>query len=128
MGLGSGTNNYAKLMASKLIPCLAIEINYRNLQIFGDSLVVINWINKTQRCINTSLDALVEEFSRLFANFDSLSLKHVYREQNMEVDRLSKEGISLTWGTWKIIEKRRTRYMNTIISHFWIYHKRKIFL
>ena len=128
MGLGSGTNNYAKLMALKLLLCLAIERNCKNLQIFGDSVIVINWINKPQRCKNTSLDALVEEVRKLLANFDSLSLKHVYREQNMEANRLSKAGISLARGTWKIIEKRRQRSMSTIIGHFWIYHNRKIFL
>ena len=127
MGLGSGTNNYAELMVLKLLLCLAIERNCTNLQILGDSLVVINQINKTQRCRNTSLDALVEEVSRLLANFDSLSLKHVYMERNMEANRLSKAGISLAWGTWKIIEKRRHGSMSTIIGHFWICRNRKIF-
>ena len=109
MGMGSGTNNYAELMALKLFLCLVIERNCRNLQIFGDSLVVINGLNTTQRCRNTSLDAIVEEFSRLLADFDFLSLKHVYKERNMEADRLSKEGISLAWGTWKITEKKGDR-------------------
>ena len=50
MGLGSGTNNYAELMTLKLLLCFAIERNFKKLQVFGDSMVVINWINKTQRC------------------------------------------------------------------------------
>ena len=101
MGLGSGSNNYAELMALKLLLCFAIEINCKKLQVFGDSLVVINWINKIQKCRNTSLDALFEEVSRLLTNFESISLKHVYREQNMDADKLSKAGINMKWGTWK---------------------------
>ena len=108
MELGSGSNNYAELMALKLLLCFAIERNSKKLQVFGDSLVVINWINKIQKCRNTSLDALFEEVSRLLANCESLSLKHVYREQNMEADILSKVGINLEWGTWKITEKKET--------------------
>ena len=80
----------------------------KKLQVFGDSLVVINWINKTQRCRNTSLDALFEEVSRLITNFQSLSLKHVYREWNMDGNKLSKEGIYMEWGTWKFTKTKET--------------------
>ena len=47
LGLGTGTNNYAELMTLKLLLCFANERNYRELQVYGDSMVVINWINKT---------------------------------------------------------------------------------
>ena len=91
MGLGSGTNNYAELMALKLLLCFAIERNCKKIQVFGDSFVVINWINNIQKCRNTSLDALFEEVSRLLANFESPSFKHVYKEQNMEANRLQRQ-------------------------------------
>ena len=68
---------YPNIMALKLLLCFAIEINCKNLQVFGDSLVVINWMNKIQRCKTTSLVTLFEEVNRLLANFESLSLKHV---------------------------------------------------
>ena len=41
-GLGAGTSNYAELMTLKLLLCFAIEINCKKLQVFGDSMVVIN--------------------------------------------------------------------------------------
>ena len=71
-------------------------------------MVVINWINKTWRCRDTSLDTLFEEVNRILANFESISFKHVYRERNMEANKLSKAGLNLQWGTWKIIEKKET--------------------
>ena len=61
MGLGSGTNNYVELMTLKLLLCFAIERNCKKIQIFGDSMVFIKWINKTQRFRNSSLDTLYEE-------------------------------------------------------------------
>ena len=106
MGLGSGTNNYIELMALKLLLCFAIERNCKKLQVFADSLIVINWIKKIKKCRNTSLAALFEEVSRLLTNFESLTLKHVYRERNMDADILSKAEINLAWGTWKFIETK----------------------
>ena len=67
-------------MVLKLLLCFAIERNYTKPQEFADSMVVINWINKIQKCRNTSLNALFVEVSRLVTNFQSLSLKHVYME------------------------------------------------
>ena len=58
-------------------------------------MVVINWINKTQRCKNYSLDTLYEEVNRTLSNFESISSKHVYKEQNMDVDKLLKVGLNL---------------------------------
>ena len=82
-------------MTLKLLLCFAIERNCKKLEVFGDSMVVINWINKTQRCRNSSLDTLYEEVNRILTNFESISFKHVYREWNMEADKLSKAGLNL---------------------------------
>ena len=104
LGLGAGTNNYVELMMLKLLLCFAIERNCKKVQVFGDSMVVIKWINKTQRCKNYSLGTLYEEVNRNLSNFESISFKHVYREQNMDADKLSKAGLNLQWGSWKIME------------------------
>ena len=41
-GLGFGTNKYAELIGLKLLLTLSLEHNYKHLQIFGDSQLVIN--------------------------------------------------------------------------------------
>ena len=82
MGLGTGTNNYIELVALKLLLCFALERNSRKIQIFGDSLVILNWINKIQRCRNIPLSALFEEANQILSNFDVITCKHVYRERN----------------------------------------------
>ena len=40
-----GTNNFVEHMELKLLLMLVIEKGVQNLQTFGDSLVVVNWIN-----------------------------------------------------------------------------------
>ena len=109
LGLWTGANNYAELMTLKLLLYFANEINCRQLQVYGDSMVVINWINKTQKCRIASLDALYEETTRSLSFFETISFTHVYREQNKEVDKLSKIGLTLQWGEWKILETRDSK-------------------
>jgi ribonuclease HI len=62
MGLGLGTNNYAELMAIKLLLLFAGEKGVQTIQIFGDSMIVINWIHKAQKCHNILLQPILEEF------------------------------------------------------------------
>ena len=44
-GLGLGTNNFAELLALKLLITLALKQGVQSLQVFGDSQLVINWIS-----------------------------------------------------------------------------------
>ena len=46
LGLGTGTNSYEELMTLKLLLCFSNERNCRQLEVYGDSMVVINWMNK----------------------------------------------------------------------------------
>ena len=95
MGLGRGTNNFAELFALKLLLCISLEKNCRNIHIFWDSMVVINWVNKIQKCININISPLFEEVGILMANFDSITCRHVYGEKNSEADSLSKKGLTV---------------------------------
>ena len=65
MGHGDGTNNYAKLLSLKLLLQFALEKGCRNLQIFRDSLIIINWVNKVHQCRTLTLSTLYEEVIRL---------------------------------------------------------------
>jgi len=55
VGLGSSTNNFAELLALKLVLCWLINRNIFTIQIFGDSLNVINWVIGKYRCQNYML-------------------------------------------------------------------------
>ena len=65
MGLGEGTNNFAELLSLKLLLQFALEKGCKHLQIFGDSLIIINWVNKVQQCRTLALITLFEEVNRL---------------------------------------------------------------
>ena len=47
VGLGMGTNNFAEVMALKLLVHFAVEKDIKRIQIYGDSLIIINWAKRT---------------------------------------------------------------------------------
>lgn len=105
VGLGNGTNNFAKMSALKLLLCWLIHRNIFTVQIFQDSLNVINWVNGQSRCQNYILRPLLEEILNLKLSFIVFSLCHIYRERNNSGDKLSKEGLQQDLGSWSIVEE-----------------------
>ena len=67
-------------------------------------MIVVNWINKVQYCHNIYLSALLAKFLRHLEDLDSLFFRHVYRERNIEADKLLEKGLSIPYGKWKISE------------------------
>jgi ribonuclease HI len=113
-GLGPGTNNFIELMPLKLLLTFVEEKGISNLQIFGDSMVIINWIRKSQKCHNMRLFPLLVEVFLILDTYSNLSIHHLYRERNKAVDKLY-EGILLAHGQWHIVESKEG-------SNFEYYH------
>lgn len=105
VGLGTGTNNYAELSALKLLLCWLIHRHILTVQIFGDSLSVVNWVNGQSRCHSYMLRPLLEEIMSLKSSFNVFSIGHIYRERNGTADTLSKEGLQQAMGSWKVVEE-----------------------
>jgi len=101
-GLGEGTSNYAELLALKLLLLYALENDVKRKQIYGDSMVVINWANGSHDCHIMRLIPIYEEVQRLILLFDHIIFSHVYRELNWTADKLSKEAAGLQQGIWQI--------------------------
>eukprot|EP00253_Pinus_taeda_P036521 PITA_36521 len=104
VGLGSRTNNFAELSALRLLLCWLIQRNIFTIQIFGDSLNVINWVNGKSSCKNQILKPMLEELQVLKSSFNSFSICHIYRDNNDDADKLSKEGLQQALGGWNIVE------------------------
>lgn len=49
-GVVVGTNNIVELMELKMLKLFSMEKGCRALQVFGDSMIVINWVTGAQRC------------------------------------------------------------------------------
>ena len=63
------------------------------MSVHGDSMIIINWMNKKMSCYNLSLQAFLEETRQISEEFEDIIYYHICRELNMNVHSLSKEGL-----------------------------------
>ena len=69
-----------------------------SLQVFGDSLVVINWAKGKSSLSPPDLHYWCRETRKLCTYFLALSFDHIYCEHNQQAGRLSKAALSLAPG------------------------------
>ena len=87
------TNNYAEYSGLILGLEQAISLKIRNIQVIGDSLLVINHMNGIYQCKSSNLMELYEHVKELEKNFDKIEYVHVLRNQNKRADSLSNKAI-----------------------------------
>ena len=100
--MGIGTNNLAELYALKLLLILALDKHISKIQVFGDSLLVINWVIGKFRIHNLQLSQILQEVIRLINSFEHAEFKHIYREINVIADELANAGGKVQNGYWHI--------------------------
>jgi ribonuclease HI len=71
---------------------LAISLGIKRLLVYGDSLLVVQQVNKEWGCNKETMDAYVQEVHKLENKFSGLEVHHVLREHNVGADTLSKLG------------------------------------
>jgi ribonuclease HI len=86
------SNNEAKYEALLHGLRLAISLGIKRLLVYGDSLLVIQQVNKEWDCNKEMMDVYVQEVRKLENKFSGLEVHHVVREHNVGVDILSKLG------------------------------------
>ena len=59
------------------------------IQVFGDSLLVINWVTGKFKIHNLQLSEILQEVIRLTHSFEHAEFKHIYRERNAIADELA---------------------------------------
>ena len=72
--------------------------------IFGDSLLVINWVTGKIRIHNLDLSQIILEVIRISNLFEYVDFKHIYREINTIADELASVGAKVQNGYWHISE------------------------
>lgn len=116
MGLGMVTNNFVELISIRHLMHFALNHDCRELQIFGDPNIIINWINLKTRCHTHTLLNILDEVMHLKAHFNSIIVRHIYNEHNHCANGLSKEATHLPAGQW-IISKQRGN------AHYQYFHR-----
>ena len=71
---------------------LAVSLGIKRLLVYGDSLLVVQQVNKEWDINKDTVDAYAEEIRKLENKFSELEIHHVDRDNNVGADVLSKLG------------------------------------
>jgi ribonuclease HI len=89
-----GSNTKAKLMGLWATLTLATFWSINQLQILGDSRVIIDWINHKCNLIAVNIERWKQKKMELAKNIKDPSIHHIYRVHNKEADALSKRALN----------------------------------
>lgn len=86
------SNNAAEYEADLHGIRIAISFGIKRLQVYSDSALVINQVNKDWSYTSDKMDAYCTEIRKLENKFYGIEFHHVVRDENTAADRLSKLG------------------------------------
>jgi len=115
-GLLACSNNLAEIFAVWTILYWAHHLKLTDLRVFGDSLLVINWLNGSSLIHAKNLVHHCSRVRELITHFEQIQFQHIFRQHNMEADCLSKKGIGCTEGLLQI-EEIEDGYIKSSSSH-----------
>ncbi len=96
--IGEHTNNFAEYTA--LITALerAIELEYKSIQCYLDSELVVKQVTGLYKIREVTLQPLAAKVLSLAKNFTQIHFTHVHREKNAEADKLVNNSIDKALG------------------------------
>ena len=91
--IGQTTNNVAEYQG--LLAALEYALNHEHprLRVLTDSELMAHQINGRYKVRSPDLKPLFDKAKGLISRLESFSIRHVYREQNREADRLANEAM-----------------------------------
>jgi ribonuclease HI len=91
--IGKATNNVAEYKALLKGIELAAAHGASELELIGDSELVVRQVEGRYKVKNAGMKELHEEVKRALRGFDSWSIRHVRRAENADADRLVNEAL-----------------------------------
>jgi hypothetical protein len=97
---------------------ILLEMGIHEVDILGDSLLVINQLREKFKCISFTLVPFLNRALELLDQFHEISLEHVPREQNHAANELAQlaTGISFTNGVRERILKVERRTLPSFMA------------
>jgi len=91
--IGEATNNVAEYRALLRGIELAAGHGAGEVELIGDSELVVRQVEGRYKVKNAGMKKLHEEVKRALRDFDSWSIRHVRRAENADADRLVNEAL-----------------------------------
>ena len=98
MGCGRSSNTREELLAGWAILRVSLLMGLPMQLIYGDSLVIISWLNRSSALDVPSLMHWCVDIRHMLQKAPPVIFKHTYREHNTLADALSKKGLNLDMG------------------------------
>jgi ribonuclease HI len=89
------TNNEAEYNGLILGLTKALELGIEEIVVEGDSNLVVNQVQGLWKVKVPRLVPLQSKANKLLWKFKKWSVKHIYRDENVDADRLSKEALEV---------------------------------
>jgi ribonuclease HI len=86
--LREGTNTRAKLLGVWATLFLAHKLDIDQLQLLGDSKIMVDWLKHKCNLYVTSVLGWMEKIRILTTLFKDIRFDHIYKEDNVEEDTL----------------------------------------
>ena len=96
--IGKNTNNQAELFALLKACQLAKEVGHNNLQIFGDSEIIIKILNYDSMFNSLILKVTMQRLHFILMDCDSVTSYHILRDLNKLADLKANQGCLLPSG------------------------------
>eukprot|EP00253_Pinus_taeda_P023946 PITA_23946 len=97
-GLGQKSNNQAEILGLLKACNIARDKGAKDIQVFGDSELIIKSMNMANPFRNASLNKIQDRLKRVMLDFNTCKFYHILRKSNGEADQLANKGSSLTKG------------------------------
>jgi ribonuclease HI len=91
--IGEATNNVAEYRALLRGIELAAEHGAAELELVGDSQLIVRQVEGRYKVKNAGMKKLHEEVKEALRGFDSWTIRHVRRAENADADRLVNEAL-----------------------------------
>ena len=98
MGFGQSTNTISELLALWALLMVIKHLGIPLLTIYGDSLVIISWVNRLASLNAPHLSHQCDDILSLLQHVPPVTIKHIYREHNQQANGLSKQALLLDPG------------------------------
>jgi ribonuclease HI len=85
------TNNQAEYEAILLGLQILSSMGVKSVEVFGDSLLVMQQVTGVFQCFNGSLNAYLDKCLEIIALFDDFTVEHVSRDENSLANDLAQQ-------------------------------------
>lgn len=105
LNLGPGTNTHGELCALWLLLFFARRLQVSSIVVLGDSSSIISWALGTSTLNVLILTEWMAAVRKYISEFQHIHFAHVFREMNLDADRLSKRALHshsghILWEEW----------------------------